>query len=184
MNMDWDTLVATLVALVVGALLNKALESRPRLITYLGHVSAHVLRQPNGTESHIYTHSVVIRNTGRKPAKNVRLAHQYLPAFNVYPDVEYHVGDLPGGGKEIVFPVLVPEEQITVSYLYSPPITWDRVNGPIKSDEGMARVLRVLPTPQFPQWVNMSVQGLVLIGLSTLIYGVWSGLRWIMHAVK
>ena len=38
-------------------------------------------------------------------------------------------------------PTLVPNEQVTISYLYFPPTTWKQINGPVKSDEGLARVL-------------------------------------------
>ena len=68
-----------------------------------------------------FTHSVVLRNSGRRPATNVRLAHPYLPDFNVFPSVGYRVENLPGGGREIVMPTLVPNEQVTISYLYFPP---------------------------------------------------------------
>ena len=150
---DWGavaTIAAPLIALVAGAFLNRAIESRPRLVSYLGHVSAHHLTPAGGTPYDVFTHSLVLRNTGRRPANNVRLAHGTLPNFDVYPDVHYNVQDLPGGGKEIVFPRLTPGEQLTVSYLYFPPVTWDRVNGIIKSDEGFAKVIRVLPTQQYP----------------------------------
>ncbi len=176
MNIDWNivaAIAAPLIALFVGAVLNRAIESRPRLVTYLGHVSAHRLKRDDDSWNDVYTHSVVLRNSGRRPATNVRLAHTYLPNFNVYPDVEQHVEDLPGGGKEIVIPTLVPNEQVTISYLYFPPITWNQINGQIKSDEGLARVLQVLPTQQYPKWFNRLAAGLMLIGLITVIYVVF-----------
>ncbi len=97
---DWSivaTIAAPLITLVAGALLNRAIENRPRLLTYLGHVSAHRLTQADGTPYDVFTHSVVLRNSGRRPANNVRLSHGVLPNFNVYPDVEYTVRDLSGG---------------------------------------------------------------------------------------
>ncbi|MFQ5956046.1 MAG: hypothetical protein ACE5JZ_13355, partial [Kiloniellales bacterium] len=167
MEIDWGvvtTIAAPLVALFVGALVNRALESRPRLVTYLGHVSVHTLKQHDGSTSDVYTHSVVLRNAGRRPATNVRLAHPYLPDFNVLPDVEHRVEDLPGGGKEIVIPTLVPNEQVTISYLYFPPVTWNQINDQIKSDEGLAKVLQVLPTQQYPRWFNRLAAGFMLAG--------------------
>ena len=112
----------------------------------------------------------LLRNSGRRPATNVRLAHPYLPDFNVFPSVGYRVENLPGGGREIVMPTLVPNEQVTISYLYFPPTTWKQINGPVKSDEGLARVLQVLPTEQYPMWFNRLAAGLILIGLIALVY--------------
>jgi hypothetical protein len=172
-TVDWDlvgNIAAPLIALVAGAFLNRLMESRPRLLTYLGHVGDHMVKGENGNNQHIYTHSVVVRNAGRKRATNVRLSHPYLPSFNVHPDVQHHVSDLPGGGREITFPVLVPNEQITISYLYFPPITWSAINGPIRSDEGIAKVLHVLLTQQYPRWFNGLAAGLMLVGLMSILY--------------
>ena len=173
MEIAWNVvaiIAAPLIALFVGAVLNRAIESRPRLVTYLGHVSAHRLKREDNTSYDIFTHSVVLRNSGRRPATNVRLAHPYLPDFNVFPSVGYRVENLPGGGREIVMPTLVPNEQVTISYLYFPPTTWKQINGPVKSDEGLARVLQVLPTEQYPMWFNRLAAGLILIGLIALVY--------------
>jgi transcriptional regulator with XRE-family HTH domain len=74
------------------------------------------------------------------------------------------------GRAGLVMPTLVPNEQVTISYLYFPPTTWKQINGPVKSDEGLARVLQVLPTEQYPMWFNRLAAGLILIGLIALVY--------------
>ena len=52
------------------------------------------------------------------------------------PDVEYRVSDLPGGGQEILFPSLVPNEQVAVSSLYIPPgnLGSDQPRGQVRLD--------------------------------------------------
>ena len=69
-----------------------------------------------------------------------------------------------------VIPTLIPDEQVTISYLYFPPTTWDKINGHIKSDEGFARVVKVLPTVQPPKWLIRLSASLALLGLTALIY--------------
>jgi len=173
MSIDWNivtTIASPIIALFIGAFLNRAIERRPRLITYLGHVGAHRLNQQDGSSLDVYTHSVVLRNAGSRPATNVRLEHPILPDFNVLPDIEHEVRDLPGGGREIVFPVLVPKEQVTISYLYFPPTVWNQINGGIKSDAGHAKVLNVLPTQQYPAWFNRIAASLMIIGLIAVLY--------------
>lgn len=183
MKVDWliiATIAGPLVGVLFGVFLNRIIERRAQLTAYLGHVSAHRLKQADGTPYDVFTHSVVILNSGGKPATNVRLVHRILPSFSILPDIEHHVEDLPAGGKEIVFPTLVPKEQITISYLYFPPVTWDQINGPIKSDEGLANIIQVLPTRQYPKWFNRVVVGLMLIGLIAIIYVIFIILRWLI----
>lgn len=142
--MDWTLFAryaAPVIALLVGAGLNRFLERRPKLITYLGHASAVPITPPQGQPFQVHTHSVVVRNGGKRPATNVRLGHHFLPAFSVYPSIDYHVVELPGGGKEIVFSSLVPGEQVTLAYLYYPPLLFSGVNSYTKSDDGFAVIV-------------------------------------------
>ena len=173
MAIEWNvvaTIASPLIALVIGAALNRAIERRVQLVTYLGHVSAHKVQQSSGPPLDIFTHSVVLKNSGRKAASNVKLAHSVLPDFNVFPSVNYEIEQLPDGGASIVIPTLIPDEQVTISYLYFPPTTWDKINGHIKSDEGFARVMKVLPTVQPPKWLIRLSASLALLGLTALIY--------------
>ena len=175
MAIQWSlvaTIAAPLIALFVGAGLNRIIERRPRLVTYLGHVSAHRIDRDGGTPFDIFTHSVVLKNAGRSSAHNVRLTHAILPTFDVHPSIPYGTEDLPNGGVDIVIPVLVPQQEVTVSYLYYPPTTWDKVNGSVKSDEGLAKFLTVLPAVQYPAWVNAAAGALMLVGILALLYAI------------
>lgn len=173
MAIDWNivaTIVAPLLALFVGAFISRVFESRPRLITYLGYVSSHRIEPESGVSFDVFTHSIVLKNAGRRPARNVRITHTILPNFSVFPSIPFTVDNLPDGEIDIVLPVLVPNQEITISYLYYPPTTWDRINGPIKSDEGFAKTMRVMPVVQFSPWVNAIAAGLMLTGAIALIY--------------
>lgn len=119
---------------------------------------------------YIGTHAVVVRNSGRLSARNVRLGHKSLPNYNIYPNTKYEVTSLPNGGKEIVFPILVPNEQITISYLYFAPTTCSEINTYIKSDEGLAKVIDVIPAPSVATWLKILIYVLLFVGLSTVIY--------------
>ena len=173
MIIQWSvvaTIASPLVALFVGAALNRMIERRPRLITYVGHVSAHRIAQEGMSSFDVFTHSVVLKNAGRRSAYNVRLTHAILPNFNILPGIQYNIETLPSGEVDIAIPVLVPEQEITISYLYYPPTTWDQINGAVKSDEGSARVLTVFPAVRHPTWVNALASGLMLVGMLALLY--------------
>jgi len=87
-----------------------------------------------------------------------------------YPSVQYQVNVLPSGGSEIIFPTLVPSEQITVAYLYYPPVFWNNVNSYTKSDEGLAKIISVLPSPQPSPIVRRIFSALVFLGSVTALY--------------
>lgn len=175
MVVDWNiltTISSPIITLLIGIALNHYLENRPKVISYLGHVSG--IRLSSGqTPMQINTHSVVLRNAGRKTANQVRLGHNVLPDFQVNPDIAYSVETLPGGGKEIVFPQLIPKKQITVSYLYFPPLLWSQINTHIESEEGPVKIINVLPTAQLPKWLLILLWLLIGYGFIGVVYTVY-----------
>lgn len=167
------TIAAPIIALFIGALINHLLENRPKVVSYLGHVSGIRLRSEQPL--HVNTHSIVLSNSGRKTATNIRLGHTTLPDFQIFPDTEYEIRDLPGGSKEIIIPILIPKKQITITYLYFPPLTWNQINTHVESDEGPVKILNVLPTVQYPKWVRNTLWLLIgygVIGLAYTLYAV------------
>ena len=172
MNIDPEVIAKILgpvLSLVVGSLLKHYTEARSKLVSFVGHASAFTLQGENPAV--IHTHSIVVRNIGRKSAKNVRLSHAVLPVnITVYPPVQYSIERNPEGGGEIVIPVLVPKEQVTVSYLYLPPLLWSQINVNTKSEEGFAKIISVIPIPQPNKAVIAGVWSLVFVGASFLFY--------------
>jgi hypothetical protein len=187
LGISWELVgkVAGPLSLVLATeLIRRLFADRPRLVVYIGHLSAHQVRPPDGKPFGVNTHAIVVVNTGRRAAMNVRLSHLTLPDFTVFPDVNNQVVELPGGGREILFPVLVPKEQVTVSYLYSPPLTAVDINTGVRSDEGMARVLDVIPTEQLPRWKIRTLGFLVLVGVVGTVYFLFEGLVWIVNRIQ
>jgi hypothetical protein len=74
--------------------------------------------------------------------------------------------------------IVAPKQQFTISYLYFPPLTFNLINAPISSDEGMAKIITVLPTVQYPKWVVIGLLALTAVGAVTLLYFVVEGVRW------
>jgi len=178
-NIDWQ-IVSRIAAPIIAAMLVivvTRLLDRPRVVTYLIHATGVVINPPAGQPIQVNTHSIVVHNTGRKPARNLRLGHFSLPAFSVYPPTTYTVSDLPGGGKEILFPTLVPKEQFTISYLYLPPLLWSQIHSYQKSDEGIARVLSMFPSPRPARWARVLDWALNIIGAMTVVYLGWIAVR-------
>lgn len=183
MNIDWELVISVVVpvaTLFLGAWVTRWFEARPALVSYFGHVSAFKYILDNGNKIDIFTHSVVLRNAGRKSATNVRIRHSQLPSFEIYPPIQYEVTDLPNGGKEILIPLMVPDESITISYMYFPPLDLTGVNAGIRSDEGFAKPIPVLLQRQYPIWVNWVVGILMLVGMVASIYLIILAIRYLM----
>lgn len=172
MNVNWDIVIRIVIplgTLLLGKYLDRWLSKRPKLISYLGHTSAfNVHSNPPVT---VHTHAIVVRNAGREAANQVRIGHRVLPEnYQLYPSVPHTIERTPGGAAEIVIPKLVPEEEVTVSYLYFPPLLWSQIHAYTNSDEGYARILTVLPTPQLSKWLIAAIWSLIFIGVVSLAY--------------
>jgi hypothetical protein len=178
MTFDIETiakLASPIITLLLGAIVRHYTERRAKVISYLGHVSSFTLQ--NDQRTPVFTHSVIVRNAGKKAAQNVRLGHNILPRnMTILPKVQYRIEESPEGASEIVVPILVPKEQITISYLYFPPVTWDQVNTYTKFDEGLAKIINVIPMPQPPKWALILVWTLIFVGASLVLY-------WLMRLI-
>lgn len=173
MGIDWSvvrSIAIAIITLIAGAWVDRLFESRPTLISHFGHISTFQVNPPGGQRVLVNTHAIVLRNAGRRSATNVRLSHNFLPDFNIWPALQHHVEDVPGGVKEIVIPTLVPSEVVTISYLYFAPVTYAEVNAGIKSDQGFALPIPVLLQRQFPKWFNLLAALLMIIGTVALVY--------------
>lgn len=130
MKINWGIVIKIVVplgTLLIGKYIDSWLSKKSKIISYLGHTSAFNLRGEKPLTVH--THSIVVRNIGRATANQVRVGHYVLPDnFRIYPNVSHSIERIEGGGAEIVIPKLVPGEQVTVSYLYFPPLIWNQIN--------------------------------------------------------
>lgn len=175
MPIDIDALLK-LAAPVVVALIGviaKQFDARPKLIFYYVHSGALPI-PPNGENpnpGNLHTHTIVVRNNGRKSAINVRIDHQIFPlTYRLDPPVFHTVQYGAAPSAEINIPVLVPGEQVSVSYLYLPPLTVDQIGAWVKSNEGMARRVNVIPSSLPRKPVRVLLWSLAFVGASTIVY--------------
>lgn len=167
-------IVAPIITAIVGAIVKKYTESKPKLVAYIVNATG-VPVTHNGNAFAVNTHSLVIRNSGRKAAKNVRIGHNYLPeAYQIFPNVYHEVSRPPNSRMgEIVIPTLVPNEQVTISYLYYHPDLVTGVNSYCKSDEVLADYINAIPVKPPSKLIIYIANILMFIGASTLVYGVF-----------
>lgn len=174
MRFDWAILI--MLAFPIWATIDYFLGRRAKIIAHLGQQSSFSLTGENSPQ--VRTHSVIIANVGRRDATNIRLGHRVLPEFKfLFPATEtpaslFEVFGMPEeGGQEIVIPVLGPEQQVEISYLYAPPLSIKDVNTYVKSDVGPTRLLRLLPLSQYPVWLCfLGVQLLEILPVVAFVY--------------
>lgn len=180
---DWTiaaTVGAPIIALFVGAALDRKLERKPRLITFLTHASAVRVNPTEGEPFNINSHAVVVRNAGRLTATNVRLGHNHLPNdFSVWPASEHSIQRRPDGTAEVVFPTLVPNEQIVVTYIYPAPVTVNQINSYTKCDQSYAQVVTAITAPLKSPLAQGIKTGLATYGAIMLLTAAWQGVVWL-----
>lgn len=125
MAVDWKLvtdITVPLACVVAGALLTRWLERKPKVITFFGSISTHLVAQTDETRVQVHTHDLIVRNVGKRSAKNLRISHFVLPDYHITPRMKHEVEEIRGGNKDIVVELLHPNEQLTISYLYFPPL--------------------------------------------------------------
>lgn len=182
MAIDWivvSQIAGPIVGSVVGFGVSRYFGERERLIAFYGHIASHSVGSGDSVKT-IHTHAVVIRNTGSRTATNVRISHNYLPNVRIFPETDYEIRDLPGGGKQIIIPRVAPKQEFTISYLYFPPWTYDRINMTIESDGGLAKVVNVTLQQVLPRWTMKLVGTSIVIGLVAFVYGLFEVVRFLI----
>jgi hypothetical protein len=194
MDVDWDLMLRIIIpfgTLIAGVFLRVRLEKRSNVVFYIGTESDFAIRNDGGQSESakekddpdskdtnktssvtgVYTHSLVISNNGRASAKNLRVGHVILPEhFFVSPKVDYEIKAIPDSGSDMVFPILRPNETVTVSYLYFQRVGANQIHTYLKSDEGFAKGIPVFQTRLYPKWVRISLLIASVSGFIAWIY--------------
>lgn len=175
-------IVSPIIATITSVVAKKILETKPQLITYLVHAAAIPLTNiPNNPQVNefVNSHSIVIRNVGKKTANNIRVGHYTLPTnFQLQPNLSYQVTSTSNNGAEILIPTLVPSEQITISYLYFHPLYVNLIHSYTKCDEGLAKFVDITIIEQPKKVLIITMWLLMVIGLSVVINYL---LLWLFH---
>ena len=142
------------------------------LVSLVGRQSSFTLPSsppPGVSANWVFGNSIVVKNSGKKAATNVRVVHKFLPEFKISPYV-YHTVTRQDDGGEIVFPTLVPDEEVTISYLFYSSTPWDQIYLHTKSDEGFAQTHHVIPTLKPPRWAVWFMKIFTFIGICATVY--------------
>lgn len=174
--MDWNLVSiysAPVISGIILFLIKKHYEDKPKLVASYIHASAVTINNPENQDSfNIGVHVLVLKNQGKLSAKNIRLGHNFLPKFNIYPSTSYSIKSLPDETNEILIDTIVPKEQLTITYVYDLKTTnAAKVNSYIKHDDGLAETIyNVLYIKPLSLWAKILVYSTLFIGSSCIIY--------------
>jgi len=198
----WVKAGSTLLVAVIGWLLKYRFEGRAKLVYFLIHSSAIPLPPPTPMApsparwpwlqrlaqhlaapaqpalapippSHIHTHAMIVRNVGKRTAHNVRIGHANFPfSYSMHPPLNHQLVRF-GPAAEIIIPTLVAQEEVSISYLYFPPLLWSNVVGPVKCDEGLAKAVKVIPSTPWPRPFTWALWIAAFVGASSIVAGAF-----------
>lgn len=184
----WLKIISVVVTILIAYF---GRQRRPRVEAFLVHVAAHpvpydqpnqqavqgqTLPQQQGVPAYfqVNSHTLIVRNLGAEPARNVHISHSVLPvSINVWPTRAYQKNAFQPAGGELVFETLSPKEQVTIAYLYYPPLTYSDINTVVRSDDGLVQILPITTyTRVYPPLVRGLVLCFLAIGVATVVFAL------------
>lgn len=176
--------IATIITAFLTFLINKLLKRKnPIRISYLLSTTGKI-SLPNSTPSFalINTHTIIVCNPYNRLVKDIRIQN-YLPQellndgfksiseiITIFPSTEYEIKKIDDSTvEEIIFSKLIPKESITITYMYKPTVYFHQFNISVKSDDGFAKPTKYAPQILYPNWLNILLLILIMVGSVTVI---------------
>ncbi len=165
---------SSLAITIIGLLLTQFFQKKPKLIRFTSHISEVILKNTDGTNympEHgqpvpVRSHSLVIGNIGKAPARNVRIMHGVLPNnYTISPPINHQKEN-----NEISIESLAPGEFISITYLYFPPLLWSQIDLLIKCDECLSVPANMQHIHILPEWLKVILYFLLFVGAVTTVY--------------
>jgi hypothetical protein len=93
-----------------GWLIHRLTTKTADLISYMSHVQTVTLPAHGATPAlTVNTFILFLWNQGKAAARDVQVLHHFLPAHNVFPDVQRNTIATPAGGTILNFPSIPPK---------------------------------------------------------------------------
>ncbi|MCF8707262.1 hypothetical protein [Rhizorhapis sp. SPR117] len=173
------TVLATALVTLIGAYFAYWLTGKPRLIAFSPNSAWFELKQQNDNPPFtLKAGQLIVQNQGRKSANRVQLTAQPGPhpwGYSIFPSVDHEIRTGARDEWILEMPYLGPGEIVTVQVLNGPLIDT------VRSLEGPAKMVPVIHQRLLPKWFNLAALTLLIIGLITAIYGLYSVARFLIQ---
>jgi hypothetical protein len=133
----------------------------------------------------LYTHTLFIRNNGNRTANNIEITHPvYLPNHITINPQDINT-TIDRANRIIRFPILRPNEVVTISYLDDFPYTLESIFATrVRSNEGFGIFQPVMLYPMPPRWALRLTYLLMFLGVLFILLTVYKFLPYIGNAVR
>jgi hypothetical protein len=184
-----DDITRTVISVAAGYALKwlevKFLEPKVSLVWWPVHTSgfnyAATATAPAGTFT---THAFTVWNNGRKGTEGLEVAHAWRPQlFALWPARHYTEKTTPQGQHVIEIANLGPGESFTVSIAAGGPNPMFPQLLYIRSKEGHAQQIPMVPQRVWPRWYGWLVGVVFFVGAGTLLWGLIWAIQRGLHAV-
>jgi hypothetical protein len=154
---------------VIGYIVLLLIAAKPK-IKYGIFSNDHLIPRDNeGKMFSVFTQNIFFTNTGRATADELEVIFNFRPFhLEIYPTIPYELKDNPDG--RLVFSVskLNPKERLNIRLLNSHNPLPEVIN--VRWRGGQGKLINIGPQQLFPKWFNLTIFGLLVLGVITAIY--------------
>src|SRR5438445_9805554 len=131
----YDESLKVALTLIGSYLLYRFTLKQPRLHYFLSAFASCRVTSPGGAAMVVWISQITIQNTGNAPAKNVRVAHHFMPLhWQVIQAVPYTVEQVGGPDRIIRFDSIEPNVLVTTAYLDTDHVRITTAHDHVRSD--------------------------------------------------
>jgi hypothetical protein len=183
-------LVTGAVSFAVSYALYRLTNTRSDLIYYTSHVQYVTIPPQQGQQQlpPIGTFTLFVWNGGNAPAKDVQIGYYWLPANNVYPNVQRQTVALPGpgGGQVMTFGSIPPKTILSISHLFYNVFTVEQIISYVNWEQGTAKRIPVMLKRIWPKWYQRVLWALLIAGTWVAINATFSLIKflWMVYYTK
>lgn len=160
-----DELIKTALTIAGSYAVFRITLKQPKLTYFLSGFASCKIPTPNGNPVVVWISQITIQNTGKAPARNVRVAHHFMPQhWQVIQAVPYVVEKVDNIDRLIRFESIEPGVIVTISYLDTDYKRITTSHDQVRSDEGIVQVTPVQLQRVSSKSVNLMLAGLALLG--------------------
>jgi hypothetical protein len=162
--------ITTIVVSLIAGYLSQFLQPKSRLFFWSPHNFFFNLKEENVA---LQTNSLTIQSAGRLPAENIEIIHKQKPDFfELFPSMEYQEAINPNGEHVIKIKSLGAKEWVVVQMLSykNPPVLLT-----VRWERGKAKAVQIQPQRVWPKWFLAIINGILLIGIGTIMYWLIKG---------
>ena len=169
--MIWhDEVIKAIVALAGSFAFFRLTLKQPRLTFFQSGFASCRITNPQGTPTIVWISQITIQNTGKAPARNVRVAHHFLPQhWQVIQAIPFIVEQVAGQDRIIRFDTIEPGMIVTISYLDVDHKRITTAHDHVRSEDGVVPQMPVQLQRVFSPAVNIALMIVMLLGCFTAV---------------